>query len=146
MICVNCGSFVPDDSNFCIECGAPIQGQAPVGTTAQPAPQMPPTPQMPAEPEVQPEPKMQPEPSVQAQVLQQTESAAEQSTEMQQVEEQQIEEPEVQKEPVRCPSCGMLAFYGRKHCLICGGDMTGAAEAKPDVTSEETETQEESEA
>lgn len=90
MFCLQCGSKVPDDSKFCVECGAPVQ--APVRPAVQAQPQMP-AQQAPAQPAVQTSAPAQPQP----------------------------------QEPVRCPECGMLAFLGRKHCLICGADMTGAA-------------------
>lgn len=76
MFCMHCGSLVPEDSNFCIECGTPVQVQQPVEETTQPT--------------------------------------------TAQITSEKITPP---TEPIRCPSCGMLAFYGRKHCLICGGDM-----------------------
>lgn len=38
MFCVNCGSKIPDDSQFCIQCGTPVQSVSsqPVPTPAQP--------------------------------------------------------------------------------------------------------------
>lgn len=35
------------------------------------------------------------------------------------------------EQPVRCPACGMLAYSGQSHCLICDADLSTA------VTSEQ---------